>query len=296
MSKFDSVNNFIKAVKGEHSSTFVGYDGERFNDNMFFVDNTCICRVKDKVMFLPLNTITPKLSLYIRELTMQSNNIDVSIVYVPQWYSCDKRTHNFEENEIINAFTVVIDKLKDKKDIYSKNNLEEIKSILLAINSKCFKIPNTLLETVDNILEKMEIATRIENREVKKFIEENCYYDIVQAAYFSKDYDIVFKTALKQYLNPSGEYAFLNYNFEEDRWYSSESVCGIPKATMAGDDGWNLIHHYHNKTLRHGMKFGEFTIMKVMDNYLQISCNKYSKAMFEALHEMEWLLKGGAKV
>ena len=289
MSRTDSVNNFIKAVKGEYNSSFTGYDGEYFSDNKFFVDNTCICKVNsdNNVMYLSMNSITPKLSLYTRELAVKSAELNVTVIYVPQWYKCDLRSHEFDKDGIISAFSVVINKLKDKKDIYSKQNLEEIKSMLELINNKCFEVPSEINSTVNEILEKMTAATQIEDAEVKEFIKNNCYYDIVQAAYFNNIYDVVFKTALKHYLNPSGEYAFLSYNDKDDRWYSSESICGIPKATMTGDEGWDIVTKYHDGTLKHGMKFGNYVAMKVMDNYLQVSCNKYSRAMFESCYQMK---------
>ena len=288
MGKFDSVNNFAKAVKGNFNKSWEGFNGESFRDNKFFVGDTCICRVDKGILYLSVNSITPKCSLFIRDIVMKSQELnDTLVVYVPQWHSCDKRSHQFSEDEIINSFQIVVDKMKDRRDIYNQQHLKEIKNTLKIINERCFRVPTTLLNNVDNILGRMEAATRVEHKEVKEYIKLHNYYEIVQAAYFNKDHSIIFKTALKKYLNPSGEYAFLSYNKNDNRWYSSETICGKPKATMLGEEGIDLVTKYHNGLLRHGMKFGNYVIMKVMDNYVQISCNKYSRAMLEAIYGLQ---------
>ena len=59
LSKYDSVNNFVNSIKGGFESSWTGYDGEYFKDGKFYVDNTCLCKVHDDVMYLSQNSITP---------------------------------------------------------------------------------------------------------------------------------------------------------------------------------------------------------------------------------------------
>lgn len=281
LSKYDSVNNFVNSIKGEFESSWTGYDGEYFKDGKFYVDNTCLCRVRGDVMYLSQNSMTPKCSLYLRELTVRSNELNVKVLYVPQWYGCDKRSHEFSNSDIIMAFRIVIFNLKDKRDVYSKTHMEEIYSTL----SKLSFTPHKLLTDVEEILKKMNDAVKVEDKQVKKFIAKNNYYDIVQAAYFNAgDYDVKFRTALKRYLNPSGEYAFLKYNAEDDWVYSSECMCGMPKKVMTWEQAFNLSKAFYEGTARHGQKYGNYTVMRVMDNYIQVSCNKYCKDMFHAIY------------
>ena len=87
LSKYDSVNNFVNSIKGEFESSWTGYDGEYFKDGKFYVDNTCLCKVRGDVMYLSQNSMTPKCSLYLRELTVRSNELNVKVLYVHQWYS-----------------------------------------------------------------------------------------------------------------------------------------------------------------------------------------------------------------
>ena len=281
MSKFSSVDNFVKALKGEFSSSWTGFDGERFSEGKFYVDNTCLCKVIDGVMYLSATSMTPKCSLYLRELTVRSNELNVDVIYVPQWYSCDKRTHEFSNSDIIMAFRTMIFTLKDKRDVYSKTHLEDIYSTLKKLNFT----PHKLLTEVEEILKKMNDAVKVEDKQVKKFIAENSYYDIAQAAYFNAgEHDVKFRTALKRYLNPSGEYAFLKYDNETDMVYSSECMCGVPKKVMTWEQAYNITRAYYDGTARHGQKYGNYTIMRVMDGYIQVSCNKYCKDMFHALY------------
>ena len=286
MSKFESINNFVKAINGEFNGSYKGLDGESFRDNKFFVVDTCICRVVNDILYVSANSITPKCSLFIRDIVMKANELHgKTLIYVPQWHSCDSRSHQFSKEDIINAFQIVVDKMKGKKDIYNQQHLQEIKSILNTINEKCFTVPINLINVVNTTLAKMEDATKIENEGVKEYIKYHDYYEIVQAAYFNTSHSIIFKTSLKKYLNPSGEYAFLSYNSTDDKWYSSETIYGKPKVTMTGDEGVALADAYLEGSLKHGMKFGNYVIMKVMDNYVQISCNKYSRTMLKAARD-----------
>lgn len=282
LSKYNSVDNFIKAVKGEFSDSWTGADGEYFKDKKFYVDNTCLCKINDEgTMYLSQSAITPKLSLYLRELVVRAEELSKNVIYVPQWHSCDKRSHEFSNADIIMAFRIVIFNMKDKRDIYSKANMEEIISIL----KKLKFTPHKLLAESEEILSKMNEAVKVEDKAVKKFIEKNTYYDVAQVAYFCVgDYDIKFRTALKRYLNPSGEYAFLKYNVEDGWIYSSECMCGMPKKVMTFEQGFNLGKAYYEGTARHGQKYGDYTVMRVMDNYIQVSCNKYCKDMFHAIY------------
>ena len=281
MSKYTSVDNFVKSFKGQFSNEWRGLDGEYFLDNKFYVDDTCLCKVTSDAMYISQNALTPKCSLYLHELTVRSNELNANVIYVPQWYKCDKRTHDFSNSGIIEAFRVAVFELKDKRDIYSKAHLEEIRATLLKLNF----IPHKLKAEVEEILSKMNEATRVEDKAVKKIISENSYYDIVQAAYFNfGDYDVRTRMLLKQYLNPSGEYAFLSYNRDDGYIYSSECMCGLPKKTMTLEEGLAIGTAYLGGTAKHGQKYGRFTIMRVMENYIQVSCNRYCKEMFQAMY------------
>ena len=61
-------------------------------------------------------------------------------------------------------------------------------------------------------------------------------------------------------------------------------MCGMPKKVMTREQGFNLSKAFYEGTARHGQKYGNYTVMKVMDNYIQVSCNKYCKDMFNAIY------------
>jgi len=281
LSRVESVENFIKSLKGEFDSEWFGFDGEYFVEGKFYVNNTCLCKVVDDIMYISSSSMTPKCSLYIYELVTRSYELNLKILYIPQWYSLDKRSHEFSESDIINAFKNAVSELKDKRDVYSKARLEDIYDVL----KKLEFVKADFLSEVEKILKLMNNALELEESAVKNFIKENSYYNVVQVAYFGAgDYDIKFRTALKKYLNPSGEYAFLKLDLNTKMIYSSECKCGMPKEVMPMEVGYNLGKAYYEKTARHGQKYGNYTVMKVMDNYIQVSCNKYNKDMFNAMY------------
>ena len=282
--KANSVTKFIEELN-DGKDMWCGFDGECFANNVFSVDKTPLCRIDGDTLYISATSITPKCALYIRELTLQASKLASKIIYIPQWHTCDKRCHSFSREEIIQAFKDEFETLKDKSDIYSKSHLENMLSTMNYINENCFPIPKTLINDTAKVLKKIDKAVKIEDKKVKEFINTHTYYEIAEKAYFTPGVDIKFMTALRKYLNPSGEYAFLNYNPVDDKWYSSEKLCGLPKATMCGEDGLQIARLYHTNQIKHGMKFGDFTVMKVMDSYIQISCNRYTRAMIESCYD-----------
>ena len=281
MSKSDSVEKFIKELN-EGNDMWCGLDGECFKDSVFSVDKTPLCRIEGDKLYVSATSITPKCALYIREITVRSAQIAPTVIYVPQWYRCDSRCHNFSQEGIIQAFKDEYDTLKDKKDVYSRNHLENSLKTMQHINANCFKIPASLIKDAEKTLKQMNSAIKIEDSKVREFINSHSYYEIVEAAYFSKDTDLKTMTALRRYLNPSGEYAFLHLNKEDLRWYSSETMCGAYKPTMTLEQGIAVGWDYLNGRAVHGMKYGDYVVMKVMENYIQISCNKYTREMMRA--------------
>ena len=284
MSKSDSVEKFIHELN-EGKDMWCGLDGECFANNVFSVDRTPLCRIDGDKLYISAMSITPKCALYIRELTMRSSQIAPHVFYIPQWYRIDERCHDFSREGIIEAFKDEYDVLKNKKDVYSKAHLENLYKTMLSVNEKCFKVPSILITEAEKTLNKMNKAIRIEDSKIRKFIAENDYYEIVRVAYFDKSTDVKTMTALRRYLNPSGEYAFLNYNAEEKKWYSSETKCGAYKPTMTLEQGYSVGRDYLDGKAVHGMKYGEYIVMKVMENYIQISCNKYTREMMKAAVE-----------
>lgn len=285
MSKFESANNFIKSIKQEFKSCWNGEDNESFCDGKFYVDKTCICAITDEAVFISSHTLFPKSALYISEIAKLAGNLNLPIFYIPQWQYFDERHHEFTKDGIINAFQESCKKLKDKKDIYSKQELSEILATMQQIDIKLFKIPESLLNDAANSLKIMEEAISVHDKKLKEFIETHSYYELTQYAYFLPNVETTFRTALKRYLNPSGEFAFLRIDYETQRIYSSECYCGEHKDVMSFEEGYAIGTAYLKGIAKHGQKYGRYTVMKVMDGYIQISCNKYTRKTMEAAVE-----------
>lgn len=285
MDKIDIVKDFVLSLKNNEIKLGKGFNGEYFADNKFYVDKTCLCKVTSNAVYMSKSSITPKCSSYLKTLRNLLEELKLPILYIPQWYYSDTRSHQFEENEIISSFYEEISLLRDNISIYSKIHLEELLTTLDLIDDKCFKIPKELTDEIKQVIDNISVSINPQNKEINKFIKETEYYELVRVAYFSHEKNETFRTALRKYLNPSGEFAFLNFNDKEGIWYSSETLCGLPKATMNFEEGWGVLKSYHDGAARHGMKFGKYTVMKVTDGYIKISCNKYCKKLFEACYQ-----------
>ena len=187
--------------------------------------------------------------------------------------------------DIINAFTECFSELKNKRDIYTKKTAEHLLKELAAVSNSIYKIPKKLLQDYKNLCAELTETVKTQIEEVNEFINSHDYYGIVKEAYFTKNVNTTYKTALREYLNPTGEYAFLLIDFENKNVISSETICGASKIVMSLEDATRLSSAIHNGTVKHGQKYGNYVVMKVTNNYVQIGCNKYSMEMLNAFHE-----------
>ena len=291
MSRFESVNKYITSLQGGLVDKWLGFDGEYFKEKKFYVNNTCLCKYKhspltgENILFVSASSITPKCALYLHEITVQASKLDCDVVFVPQWYSTSERHHEFAKEDIIKAFETAYEQSKGKKDNFTKRRLENLLDTVLVVHKTLCPVPLQLIANLETAVSEMQDIGQVNNKEIGEFINNHTYYEIVQAAYFDLNVPIKLKTGLRTHLNPSGEYAFLKVDVDKEQVYSSESICGAPKEVMNLQEASDCLIHWHNKTIRHGMKFGKYTIIKVLGGYLQIGCNKYCKDMFDAFYD-----------
>lgn len=289
MKKFESIELYVSAIKNnKFNEQHTGFDNEEFHGKLFFVSKTCICcyEKNKNVLFVSDNSITPKCATYTRELKKQlTANFNCTVIHIPQWYCSDTRSHKFTLKDIINAFTECFNELKNKRDVYTKKTAEHLLKELTAVSNSIYKIPEKLLQDYKNLCTELTETVKTQIEEVNEFINSHNYYEIVKKAYFTKNINTTYKTALREYLNPTGEYAFLLIDFENKNVISSETICGASKIVMSLEDATRLSCAIHDRIVKHGQKYGNYVIMKVTDNYVQIGCNKYSMEMLNAFHE-----------
>lgn len=121
-------------------------------------------------------------------------------------------------------------------------------------------------------------------KKILKIAKTMEYADLVQIAYFSKkceemqaidkDYVLV----LREHLNPTGSLSFLNYNGQYVDQTARTADGGFKKA-MDTEAARSLAENFKNGTLKHGQKYGDYTIMGVYKNGARISCGLYSADM-----------------
>lgn len=286
MYKFESIDLFISALKDTNKpNSYSGYDTEKFLKNKFYVGNTCACKydMEKNVLFVPTTSITPKCATYVKQLKAKLiAEFKCHVIHVPQWFYSDTRSHDFTFKSILKAFEDELTLLEQKHDIYTQKNTEKLLKELSALSDLTYEVPENLVNRYKTLLNSLKKIEENYTREVREFINSHTYYDIVVEAYFSKSVDIAFKTALRNYLNPTGEYAFLYIDYENGNVITSETICGAPKIVMNLEDSYNLSSAVVDGTIWRGAKYGNYTIMKVHESYIQIGCNKYTIQM---IHE-----------
>ena len=261
-----------------------GNNGENFHDRKFYVDKTCICYLSEHIIYVSKSAITPKCAQYVHAITAKAQSLGYLIINVPQWYSADTRSHEFYKVDILKAFAQTINSLKTQRDIYSRSHMKSLYSTLLVIDKECFKVPEELLSITKNALSEMEKALSVEDTELKRAISENSYYKLVQMCYFGECANLSLVNKLRNYLNPTGEYAFLRYDPVNEVTYSSETMCGAHKEVMTKEEAWACSSAIEDGSVKHGMKFGKYPIMKVCEGYVQIGCNKYNRELLHSFY------------
>ena len=278
-------NKSVKKYLENTNLNWSGFNGEYVQDNKFYLNKTCLGAFLRGVLYVSGNSITSKCSQYIKELIAVASSMKIKVVEIPQFYYTHNLHHEFTESGIITAFEDAVNKIKDNRDVYSKSVLEKYKK---AIHELWFKVPESLENTITTALTEIEKVLEVEESEFKELLEKHSYYELAQIAFFREgQYSGELRTKLRKYLNPTGEYAFLRA--DADGWtYSSECKCGLPKKVMTLEETKAITKAWFTGTARHGQKYGKYTIMKVMDGYIQVSCNRYCKAMFDALYFEVW--------
>lgn len=114
------------------------------------------------------------------------------------------------------------------------------------------------------------------------------YSELVQVAYFSKrneDMEAIdkdYKLVLRNYLNPTGSLSFLNYNGKMVE-QTARTADGSFKKAMDTEPARSLAQNWVDGKLKHGQKYGDYTIMGVYKDGARISCGLYSGEMMSSI-------------
>lgn len=129
------------------------------------------------------------------------------------------------------------------------------------------------------------IVTKIE-----KVIKDMDYMERVRVAYFGKPCQKLativpdYKVYLMEILNPSGDRSFFNWEDNEVKQAARDNN-GNFKHALNKDEALQVYNGLVKGTLRHGQKFGDFTVMAVYANDVRISCGLYSKELIRSVGE-----------
>ena len=283
MSFFVSVKNFLNANTAVDKVLCA--DGTAYTQELFWFRGTCIARKADRKLILPLNAITAETTNYVKSLAVQSSYPPENIFYVPQYHKSNPRHHCFSTEDVMHAFDDELNKYSACKSLLEANKfLEAYRARMRFMDVFCENTTQLSPEHESALNEALSKLNLI-NADVEQFCASNSICDVVDVAYFGVgEYDKTFRRALREHLNPSGLMSFLH--FRGDVVLTDETICGAPKEVMSINDAAALLSAFDNGTIRRGMKFGSYLIMKRTSDYMQVGCNKYPNFMFSGLVEL----------
>lgn len=278
--------------------TEVSYEKAFYDNDTMYVDNTAICKVVtglngEKYLLMTKEGITPKIATFVNELAPASRINPLHIVKVPQYRKGHAYSHNFSEEmlgEVLNSLMLDL-RLIEKKNrtVYNCNKYKELYSLLLRLRNEIYPQIHILAE-VSETFEDVEKHLEEIDKKVSKFIKKHSLKEIVDIAYFNGECDCVesvdenFKLLLRNALDTKGELQFLKV-IDGVICTPDIGLDGKFREVMNLDDAISFTDDVLAGTVKHGMKYGDFTVMSVKEDGVKISCNKYSKEMLSVINE-----------
>lgn len=278
--------------------TEVSYEQAFYNNDTLFVDNTAICKVVtgvngEKYLLMTKEGITPKIATFVNELAPASRISPLYIIKVPQYRKGHAYSHDFSEDdlgEVLNSLMLDL-RLVEKKNrtVYNCNKYKELYNLLLRLRNEIYPEISIKAE-VTKTFEAVEEHLKEIDKKVSKFIKNHSLKEVIDIAYFNGECDCVesvdenFKLLLRNALDTKGELQFLKV-IDGVICTPDIGLDGKFRQVMNLDDAISFTDDVLAGTVKHGMKYGDFTVMSVKEDGVKISCNKYSKEMLGIINE-----------
>lgn len=296
-----AVKRFLDRENNVHEVNFEEFpnEGAFYRGDTLFVDNTAIARFvngvqNQRVLLISADGLSPKITPYLPELESASKVNPKNIFKIPQARATSKLSHTFDIygiHSIIEARLDHISKQIEEKErtVYLCNQYMKLYTLYESLRTRVLRPLPYELEWEAEYGACEEHLEEI-NTKVSQFIKEHSYKELVDIAFFRGDLpeiniDENFRSLLRSALNSSGDLSFLKV-LEDGNTYSPDlDKDGKYRFVMSNEDSINLTEEMLAGTLKHGMKFGNFTIMSKSHGYIKISCNKYTPEMLKIVHD-----------
>ena len=191
------------------------------------------------------------------------------------YYSTAKLTQKANRNGFTHYYTMLKNTLKIE-DFQQYTN--EIKTILKE-HEELFNTLNDDIK-IKELKEKLAKQQKEKQAKLKKELEiildNYSYLHLIQFAFgnlslnekeYTKEQQIELKAKLKKHFNPNNDLAFC--------WFNCDNGVSTSKhITVDRKEATTLLKIWKAGKLRHGMKIGCYTILQIMNNYIQIGCHK----------------------
>lgn len=303
-----SIKRFIDSEYGLISDKEEKFEveGACYYNRCFEVDNTIIARFLEnkfgkRVLLVCAEGLTPKITPYIPEITMNSKMNPTRVYKIPQVRNTSALYHTFDKDGVISLLYDRLDKLSGdmlkNRTVYRCNQYMKMYTTLDKLTREVWgdiDIEPRFIEEAGKCTKHLELVFN----EVDDFMSKHTYRELVDIAFFNGECDELnidenFRSLLRSAMNTSGDLAFLKV-MEDGNTYSPDlDADGNYRFVMSNDDSIALTNNFLAGKLKHGQKYGKFTIMSKSHGFVKISCNKYSPEMLEVIHEDSLKFKEG---
>lgn len=275
----------IKLFFNSGSSKFETWvDNTCFNCEYFFFKGTCLARyLRNKgTLLLSADPLSLEHSSYLKNLAASSGLTSDNVIYVPQFIHNSPLSHNFDEKGLLKVFAFKLDELSACTSSYSRKQFVNCMVSLSRLTELSVLDGTDLLEKHESALKTAVNGLKEYEVELNDFIMSHEKLELVDIAYFKAgDYALHFRKSLRDYLNRGGGLSFLH--FDGVMMVTDESICGAPKEVMNASDCVSFLKIWKAGKMKHGMKFGAYTVLSVKNGVLTIGCNKYPAWLFDEL-------------
>ena len=176
----------------------------------------------------------------------------------------------------------VICKLVDLFKIENKDVLKKAKKLI--------KTKKQFIDDLNNndkvkALKSKERAKNAEHlkqvkAEMKKLTEKTPITELARQCYsYYSDLDIEIKKKIAKVLNPNSPYEFAYC------WVDGDLIKTSKSCSVDVEEAKTLLKLWKHNKLKHGMTIGCYTVLQVMNNYLQIGCHKIPVENVEQLYK-----------
>lgn len=296
-----SVKRYLDSFNGVHDKKHEEFQVENafYTGGIFFVENTAIALITKDIygnnaLLLSADGLSPKITPYLPEIEAYSKISPANVYKIPQTRFKTHYNHSFDEpgiHDIYENRLQVIQKSMEKTErtVYKCKQYIKLYEQYEALRLKVF--PKLVYE-LEWAVEADECENHIKevDEKITKFMSEHPYKELVDIAFFNgkvedNSIDENFRSLLRSAMNASGDLAFLKV-FDDGNTYSPDlDANGNYRFVMNNEDSIALTENMLAGTLKHGQKFGNFTIMSKSHGYVKISCNKYSPEMLTIIHD-----------